>query len=102
MVTKCFQNYNFFHSILVVNGGEPGVDEVSQEEVFEEKLKEAMDLAGQKSAQGRTMALESMCTAFLRKFIPDFVEDRRMTITDIVERAMKKGSTPNLEKYLLM
>ena len=40
-----------------------------------------MDLASQKSAQGRTMALESMCTAFNKKFIPEFVEDRRMTIT---------------------
>ena len=40
---------------------------------------------------GRTMALESMCTAFLKKFIPDFVEDRRMTLTDIAERSMKKG-----------
>ena len=37
------------------------------------------------------MALESMCTAFLKKFIPDFVEDRRMTLTDIAERSMKKG-----------
>ena len=37
------------------------------------------------------MALESICTAFLKKFIPDFVEDRRMTLTDIAERSMKKG-----------
>ena len=37
------------------------------------------------------MALESLCTAFLKKFIPEFVEDRRMTFTDIVERSMKKG-----------
>ena len=78
---------------LGLNGGqtESSIDEFSQEEVFEEKLREAMDLAGQKSAQGRTMALESMCTAFLKKFIPDFVEDRRMTFTDIIERALKKG-----------
>lgn len=74
-----------------MNGAEGGVDEQSQEEAFEEKLREAMDLASQKSAQGRTMALEAMCTAFMKKFIPDFVEDRRMTITDIVERALKKG-----------
>ena len=40
-----------------------------------------MDLASQKSAQGRTMALESMCTAFNKKFILEFVEDRRMAIT---------------------
>lgn len=67
------------------------VDELSKEEVFEEKLREAMDLAGQKSAQGRTMALESMCIAFLKRYIPDFIEDRRMTFTDIIERALKKG-----------
>jgi len=35
----------------VVKGDEnAGVDELSQEEVFEEKLREAMDLATQKSA----------------------------------------------------
>jgi len=76
-----------------LNGADGGVDELSQEEVYEEKLREAMDLASQKSAQGRTMALESMCTAFLKKFIPDFVEDRRMTLTDLVERALKKGKS---------
>lgn len=75
----------------VTNGAEGGVDELSQEEAFEEKLRDAMDLASQKSAQGRTMALESMCTAFNKKFIPEFVEDRRMTITDIVEKALKRG-----------
>jgi len=76
-----------------LNGADGGVDEISQEEVFEEKLQEAMDLASQKSAQGRTMALESMCTAFIKKFIPDFVDNQRMTLTDIVERSMKKGKT---------
>jgi len=73
------------------NGADAGVDELSQEEVFEEKLREAMDLAYQKSAQSRTMAMESMCTAFNKKFIPEFVIDRRMTITDIVEKALKRG-----------
>ena len=39
--------------LLVPNGaGNVEVDEISQEEAFEEKLREAMDLAGQKSAQG--------------------------------------------------
>lgn len=67
------------------------VDELSQDEIFEEKLREAMDLASQKSGQGRTSALISISTAFMKKLVPDFVEDRRMTLTDIVERAMKKG-----------
>ena len=48
-----------------------------------------MDLASQKSAQGRTMALESMCTAFNKKFIPEFVEDRRMTITGNSKKTFK-------------
>ena len=112
----------------MTNGAEGGVDELSQEEAFEEKLRDAMvilpinnsffliftkifvklisrkkrinndffylllfqDLASQKSAQGRTMALESMCTAFNKKFIPEFVEDRRMTITGIYFKIFKR------------
>lgn len=75
----------------IFNGADGGVDEQSQEEIFEEKLKEAMELALEKSAQSRTMAIESMCVAFNKKFIPEFVIDRRMTITDIVEKALKRG-----------
>ncbi len=80
--------------VAEANGAEAAasaVDELSQDEIFEEKLREAMDLATEKSAQTRTMALESMCTAFLKKYLPDFVEDRRVTITDIVEKAVKRG-----------
>jgi hypothetical protein len=50
-----------------------------------------MDLASQKSAAGRTGALESLCRAFSKKYVPEFVEDRRVTLTDIVERSIKKG-----------
>ena len=46
-------NYIISYFFSVVKGDEnAGVDELSQEEVFEEKLREAMDLATQKSAQG--------------------------------------------------
>ena len=62
-----------------------------QDAIFEEKVKEAMDLASQKSAAGRATALDSICRAFCKKYVPDFVEDRRVTLTDIVERAVKKG-----------
>jgi hypothetical protein len=62
-----------------------------QDVIFEEKLKEAMDMASQKSAAGRTGALDSICRAFCKKYVPDFVDDRRVTLTDIVERAIKKG-----------
>ena len=45
--------YIISYFFSVAKGDEnAGVDELSQEEVFEEKLREAMDLATQKSAQG--------------------------------------------------
>jgi hypothetical protein len=52
------------------------VDEQTQEEVFEEKLQGAIDGINQKSAQGRTSALESVAKAFVKKCMPDFVCDR--------------------------
>lgn len=67
------------------------VDELSQEEQFQEKIKEAIDLATQKSVAGRTKALDAVCHAFLKRYLPEFVENRRVTISDVVERALKKG-----------
>ncbi|XP_033320019.1 interferon-related developmental regulator 1-like [Bombus vosnesenskii] len=67
------------------------VDEFVQQEAFEEKLKEAIDGLTQKSAKGRTICFKGMEKIFAIKYIPDFVEDRKMTITDSVERGLKKG-----------
>ena len=43
------------------SGGEEGVEENGQEQ-WEGKVKEAIDLAGQKSAAGRVKAVEALCT----------------------------------------
>lgn len=51
-------------------------DDLSQQEIFEEKLIEAIDGLIQKSAQSRTACFEAVCTAFIKKFIPEFVHDR--------------------------
>lgn len=67
------------------------VDELSQQEVFEEKIKEAIDGMTQKSAKGRTSCFSEIEKIFALKYIPDFVEDRKMTISDCVERGLKKG-----------
>jgi len=72
------------------NTEEP-VDELSQEEQFLEKVKEAIDLATQKSAPGRTKAIDAVCHAFLKRYMPDFVDNRRVTVCDVVERSLKKG-----------
>ena len=60
----------------IVEEGSEEVDEASQEEIFEEKLKEAIDGLGEKSTQRRISCLESISTAFTKKIVPDFINDR--------------------------
>lgn len=67
------------------------VDELAQQEAFEEKLKEAIDGLTQKSAKGRAVCFQGMEKIFAIKYVPEFVEDRKMTISDSIERGMKKG-----------
>jgi len=70
--------------------GEEGIEENGQEQ-WEGKVKEAIDLAGQKSAAGRVKAVEALCTGLLRRYSPDFLENQQMTLCDVVQRAVKKG-----------
>lgn len=74
-----------------VNANDNEVDEIAQQEALEDKLKEAIDGLTQKCAKSRTTCFNGIEKAFTLKYIPDFVEDRKMTITDGVERALKKG-----------
>ncbi len=75
---------------LAAGGGDSDGEQAAAE-IFEEKLKEAMDLATQKSANGRVSALKNLCRGLLRRIVPDFVEDRRATLTDLIEKALKRG-----------
>jgi len=81
----------------VVGDNEEGVDESSQVEQFESKVKDAIELATQKSAAGRVKALDAICTGFLKRYCPDFVENQQMTICDLVERSLKKGKGAEVE-----
>ena len=67
------------------------VDETSQQEALEYKLKEAIEGLSQKSAKGRTSCFHGIEKIFAIKYIPEFLEDRKMTIADSVERGLKKG-----------
>lgn len=73
------------------SGEEGGVDESSQLENWEAKVKEAIDLAGQKSGAGRVKALEALCSGLLKRYAPDFLENQQMTVCDVVQRSVKKG-----------
>ena len=64
----------------VGGAGSGGVDESSKVEMFESKMKEALELATQKSAGGRVKALEAICGAFLKRYCPDFVENQQVDI----------------------
>jgi len=72
-------------------GEEDTTEDLTQNEVFEEKLRETIDLASQKSAAGRVDALNGLCKAFGKKFVPEFVDNQKLTIQDIIERSLKKG-----------
>jgi len=70
---------------------EENMDESSAEEVLESKFKDAIDLATEKSAATRVKGLDAMCQGMLKRYVPDFMEGRRDTITDIIEKSLKRG-----------
>ncbi|XP_071762915.1 interferon-related developmental regulator 2 [Centroberyx gerrardi] len=71
-------------------GGEP-VDEQTAQEETEDKLKQCIDNLMDKSAKTRLAALESLRQAFSSRVLYDFLIERRLTISDCLERSLKKG-----------
>ncbi|XP_031786163.1 interferon-related developmental regulator 2 isoform X2 [Nasonia vitripennis] len=67
------------------------IDDVTQQEAFEEKLKEAIDGLTQKNTKGRVVCFQGVEKIFAIKYVPEFVEDRKMTIADSIEKGLKKG-----------
>jgi len=74
-----------------------GLDESSKLEQFETKMKEAIDLATQKAATGRVKALETICGGFVKRYSPDFVDNQKITICDLVDKSLKKGKGAEVE-----
>ncbi|XP_018106606.1 interferon related developmental regulator 1 L homeolog isoform X2 [Xenopus laevis] len=69
------------------------VDEYAAQEDFEYKLKGFIDLTMDKSAKTRQAALEGLKTGLSSKILYDFIMERRMTLTDSIERCLKKGKS---------
>jgi len=84
-------------SSLAPDNEAEAVDESSKVEEFESKLREALELATQKSAAGRLKALEAICGAFLKRYCPDFIDNQQVTTCDVIERALKKGKGGEIE-----
>ncbi|KAH0616600.1 hypothetical protein JD844_027830 [Phrynosoma platyrhinos] len=69
------------------------VDEEATQEDLEYKLKGFIDLTLDKSAKTRQSALEGLKNALTSKILYDFILERRMTLTDCIERCIKKGKS---------
>ncbi|XP_056605307.1 interferon-related developmental regulator 1 isoform X1 [Triplophysa dalaica] len=65
-------------------------EEMTQED-FQYKLKVYIDSTVDKSAKTRQGALDGLKTAMATKILYEFISERRMTITDSIERCLKKG-----------
>ncbi|XP_030404880.1 interferon-related developmental regulator 1 [Gopherus evgoodei] len=71
----------------------PEVDEEATQEDFEYKLKGFIDLTLDKSVKTRQAALEGLKNALTSKILYEFILERRMTLTDSIERCIKKGKS---------
>uniref|UniRef100_A0A8C5M8U5 Interferon-related developmental regulator 1 n=1 Tax=Leptobrachium leishanense TaxID=445787 RepID=A0A8C5M8U5_9ANUR len=72
-------------------GGE--VDEEAAQEDFEFRMKEFVDLTMDKSAKTRQTALEGLKAGLSSRLLYDFILERRITLTDCIERCLKKGKS---------
>uniref|UniRef100_A0A8C6TZJ7 Interferon-related developmental regulator 1 n=1 Tax=Neogobius melanostomus TaxID=47308 RepID=A0A8C6TZJ7_9GOBI len=70
-------------------GGE--VNEDTAQEDFQYKLKGFIDSTVDKSAKTRQGALDGLKTAMANRILYEFISERRMTISDSIERCLKKG-----------
>ncbi|KAL4226633.1 Interferon-related developmental regulator 1 [Mactra antiquata] len=66
-------------------------EESNAQENFEDKLKDAIDGITQKSAQGRKNCLDAIIKAFSKKYLYEFLQDRKVTVSDAVIRCLRKG-----------
>lgn len=73
-----------------IGAGEP-IDEQTAQEETEDKLKQCIDNLMDKSAKTRLAALESLRGAFSSRLLCDFLTERRLTISDCLERSLRKG-----------
>ncbi|NXJ25499.1 IFRD2 regulator, partial [Dicrurus megarhynchus] len=71
--------------------GSEAASEQGQEEEVEDRLKEHMDTLLDKSAKARQVALQSLRLVLSSKTLSEFLLERRLTLTDSLEKCLKKG-----------
>ncbi|KAK3890573.1 hypothetical protein Pcinc_005455, partial [Petrolisthes cinctipes] len=66
---------------------------LSEIEIWQEKMCEAMDLAEGKCSQTRTNAFISLTNLLQKRVMLDFLLGQYETLSHLVERSLKKGHT---------
>jgi len=66
-------------------------EDATAQEIFEDKMSDALELLSQKSAKGRTDCLNTLKQGLIKKYVPDYVDSRKMTLCDAIEKSLKKG-----------
>uniref|UniRef100_A0A8C6UCK6 Interferon-related developmental regulator 2 n=1 Tax=Neogobius melanostomus TaxID=47308 RepID=A0A8C6UCK6_9GOBI len=78
-------------SVIDEPTGNENVDEQTAQEETEDKLKQCIDNLMDKSAKTRLAALESLRQVFSSRLLYEFLTERRLTVSDCLERSLKKG-----------
>lgn len=68
-----------------------GSNENGGSEKYEEKMLQAIENVSDKSLQTRLNAFQVINEVLVHHYIPDFIDDRKMTIMDAIEKSIKKG-----------
>lgn len=68
-------------------------EELSCNERYEDRLAQAIENASEKSTQTRVAALQSICETMMHRFMPEFIEDRKVTLLDCLEKSIRRGKS---------
>ncbi|CAD5112334.1 DgyrCDS1566 [Dimorphilus gyrociliatus] len=88
-----YSNQSDSRSAGTADGFTDDIDETSVQESFEDRLTDFIEMAGQKSAKGRTDCLNAISDAMRKKILLDFLYDRKLTVSDVIEKCLKKGKS---------
>lgn len=106
-----YSNQSDSRSAGTADGFVDDIDETSIQVSFEDRLIDYIEMASQKrlvfplsryrlspiqffSAKGRTDCLNAISDSMRKKILKDFLYDRKLTVSDVIEKCLKRGKGP--------
>ncbi|XP_053677876.1 interferon-related developmental regulator 2 [Anopheles nili] len=74
-----------------MDSGESGESGSTGFEKYEEKLLQAIENASDKAQQTRINAFQTINEVLVHHYIPEFLDDRKVTLMDAVEKSLRRG-----------